>query len=552
MKLISFLLRYSRGLVILAVIASIISGFCNAGLITVIHAKLSRGESAPAALGWAFAVLCIALPVTRFASQVLLTHLSQKAIFDLRMRLVRSIVGAPLRHLERVGAHRLLGALTEDVFTITGALTSIPSLGMHGVIVIGCLLYLGWLSWVGLLVVLGVIAVGMLSFRQAVIRGGPFLTLARQGQDALFGHFRALTEGIKELKLHRGRRDAFLTQSLEPTAAAYQRQNLIGNSFYSAAGNWALFLDFGLIGLLLFVLPRLINISLPALIGYTIIILYMLGPLDFLLSIGATMGRANVAFANLESLRISLVDSSTEEDAVVGQKGNQTWKSLKLIGVSHTYHRERENTSFTLGPIDLTLHTGELVFLVGGNGSGKTTLAKILVGLYSPEAGQISIDGEPVTDKNREQYRQFFSAVFSDFFLFDSLLGLAKPELDEQAKTYLSKLQLDRKVEVENGNLSTTELSQGQRKRLALLTAYLEDRPIYVFDEWAADQDSFFRDVFYHQILHDLKSRGKTVVVISHDDRYYHLGDRVIKLDYGQLEYDKAVLKSVSAELPLV
>ena len=177
-----------------------------------------------------------------------------------------------------------------------------------------------------------------------------------------------------------------------------------------------------------------------------------------------------------------------------------------------------------------------LVFIVGGNGSGKSTLAKLIAGLYVPDAGEILLDGILVDDRNRELYRQLFSTVFADFYLFDRLLGLGLQDLDAQAKTYLEQLQLTHKVTIENGKLSTTALSQGQRKRLALLTAYLEDRPIYLFDEWAADQDPFFREIFYQQLLPELKQRGKAVLVISHDDRYFHLADRLLKLDYGQIQ----------------
>ena len=189
----------------------------------------------------------------------------------------------------------------------------------------------------------------------------------------------------------------------------------------------------------------------------------------------------------------------------------------------------------TVPPIDLTLSPGELVFIVGGNGSGKSTLAKLITGLYVPDAGEILLDGILVDDRNRELYRQLFSTVFADFYLFERLLGLGLQDLDAQAKTYLEQLQLTHKVTIENGKLSTTALSQGQRKRLALLTAYLEDRPIYLFDEWAADQDPFFREIFYQQLLPELKQRGKAVLVISHDDRYFHLADRLLKLDYGQI-----------------
>jgi len=188
-----------------------------------------------------------------------------------------------------------------------------------------------------------------------------------------------------------------------------------------------------------------------------------------------------------------------------------------------------------LGPVDLSFQPGELVFLVGGNGSGKSTLAKIITGLYLPEAGQIRLDGKLVTNQNRDAYRQLFSAVFADFFVFDNLLGLDGADLDGRAGCYLEQLHLQHKVRIANGSLSTTAVSQGQRKRLALLTAYLEDRPFYLFDEWASDQDPHFKNVFYTKLLPDLKARGKTVLVITHDDRYFDTADRLIKLDYGKL-----------------
>jgi len=206
----------------------------------------------------------------------------------------------------------------------------------------------------------------------------------------------------------------------------------------------------------------------------------------------------------------------------------------------HSYHREQDDSHFVLGPIDLSFHRGELVFLVGGNGSGKSTLAKMIAGLYPPEAGEIRLDGQLISDKSRDEYRQLFSAVFSDFYLFDDLLGLHHADLDGQAEEYLTQLHLNHKVKVKNGTLSTTAVSQGQRKRLALLTAYLEDRPFYLFDEWAADQDPVFKDVFYTQLLPELKARGKTILVISHDDRYFDAADRLIKLDYGKIVSDTA------------
>lgn len=178
---------------------------------------------------------------------------------------------------------------------------------------------------------------------------------------------------------------------------------------------------------------------------------------------------------------------------------------------------------------------------MGGNGSGKSTLAKLITGLYIPQSGELCLEGEAIVDSNREAYRQLFSAVFSDFYLFERLVSAEALTLDAQAQAYLEKLQLEKKVSVKDGQLSTTALSQGQRKRLALLAAYLEDRSIYLFDEWAADQDPIFREIFYTQLLSELKQRGKTVLVISHDDHYFHLADRILKLDYGCIESDTAL-----------
>ena len=188
-----------------------------------------------------------------------------------------------------------------------------------------------------------------------------------------------------------------------------------------------------------------------------------------------------------------------------------------------------------LGPVSLAFHPGEVVFLTGGNGSGKTTLAKVLVGLYPPEVGEIRVSGRRVSPADLERYRENFGVVFADYFLFDSLLGVSGHGVDERARQYLGTLQLDHKVQVENSTLSTIDLSQGQRRRLALLAAYMDDRPFYVFDEWAADQNPQFKDVFYLELVPELKSRGKTILVISHDDRYYHVADRVIKLEDGQV-----------------
>lgn len=544
MKLISVLLSYSRRTVILAIIVGIVSGICNAALLAIIHKALTAGREASPNLLWGFIALWFILPTSRIASQVTLSHLVQTAIYDLRIHLSRQILAAPLRQLEEIGPHRLYAALNDDVQAVSNALVSIPTICMQSTILLASLIYLGWLSWPVLIGVVIFMSLAMFTFQMAVRKGSRYLRLAREDQDSLFRHFRALIDGNKELKLHRSRRQSFMERILEATARSFRRHNVIGSGIQTAASGMGQVLFFLLIGLLIFGVPAYTNTSTQVLTGYVILLLFIMMPIELVSMMLPTMFRAQIALEKVESLGLSLAANTTEKEAAETSKELPAWKTIELRGVAHSYYREAENSRFTLGPIDLKLTPGELVFITGGNGSGKTTLAKLLIGLYPPEAGELRINGEPVTDENRDWYRQHFTVVFSDFFLFDSLLGLEAPKLDEKAREYLVKLQLNHKLDVNEGVLSTTQLSQGQRKRLALLTAYLEDRSIYLFDEWAADQDPTFKQTFYHSLLPELKARGKTVIVISHDDRYYEVADRVIKLEDGKLEYDRDQLEA--------
>lgn len=537
MKFLTFVSKYSRAIVVLAIVAGSISGVCKALMIALVNHVLNPHDPADnRLLLLGFLGLCLVEPSTRFVAQGLLTHLGQKAIFDLRMRLMRQLLATPLRRLEEMGGPRIMAVLTDDVSAISATLIGVPILCMQIAVVIGSLAYMAWLSPKTFFVVLAFVIGGGTIFQLAISRGFKYLQQARNQQDALMQHFRTVLDGAKELKLHLQRRHSFLRNVFQPTAEAFRRSNFTGNMIYAASGSFGYQLIlYTLLGLLIFVMPAISGDDLKTLTGFILALFYMLIPLGDILVLFPSLARANIAMDKIESLGLSLAPTKDEETPAPPVKLEQ----LELAGVTHSYHHDSENKTFMLGPIDLAFRPGELTFLVGGNGSGKTTLAKLLCGLYAPESGAIRLNNAPVTDETRDTYRQLFSVVFADFYLFDSLLGLDVRGLDDRAEAYIKQLQLQHKVTVQEGKLSTIELSQGQRKRLALLTAFLEDRPFYIFDEWAADQDPFFREVFYLQLLPELKARGKTVLVISHDDRYYSLGDRIIKLDYGKIESDR-------------
>jgi putative ATP-binding cassette transporter len=537
MNLIYFLLRSAWGMVAIAIVTGFLSGGSSAGLIALISNATIRSLSERLTfIAGGFAGLAVVALITSIISQVMLIRLSQNAVLQLRMRLSRQILSSELSHLEGLGNPRLLATLTEDIQAVANAVYQMPALFINLAIVIGCVGYITWLSWLVLLMVVGLAVVAIASCKWLMNRGEKLLALAREDEDQLFKHLSTLTEGVKELKLHYPRRQVFLEKKLQSTATDFRHHNVSGLTLFAATSSWGQLIFFFALGFVLFALPNLLEMNSQTLSGYILTFTYLVLPMDNIISKLPLLSKASISLQKIDSLGLSLANRS--EISTVPPALKPSLHSLKFKGVTHTYYRDQEDSSFIFGPIDLTLYPQEIVFIIGGNGSGKSTLAKLITGLYIPENGEIFLDGELITDQNREWYRQHFSVVFSDFYLFEELLGLENSDLDTKAQRYLKQLQLDHKVKIENGRLSTIALSQGQRKRLSLLTAYLEDRPIYLFDEWAADQDPSFKEIFYTQLLPDLRDQGKTVLVISHDDRYFHLADRVVKLDYGKIEYD--------------
>ncbi len=542
MTLLRFLIRYSPGMVVWTSAAAMLSGACNTLLLVLITQAMNRHGDFSTALIVAFCALGLGRFATNCLSQVTLAHFSQTTTARLRLDLVSKILSVPLRQIEELGSPKLMVALTEDILEITQATLSIPIFTQNLAYLVGGAVYLAWLS---VPVFIGMFAfgiVGAVTYRILIRRGFGHLSAAREGQDRLFHHFRSLTEGIKELKLHRARREAYLKEDVAQAADVCRRHNFAAELRFIFAQNWNQLLFVALIGLIIFLLPRVANISPQAMTGYIIMTVFLMGPLQGLLGSLSVFGRANVSLRKVEQLGLTL-SNHPADNAVAGGRpfASEPFESLELVQVSHHYHREREDDNFLLGPIDLTLRPGELVFLVGGNGSGKSTLAKVVTGLYPPAGGEIRLNGRAVDDGNRDDYRQCFSTVFSDYFLFDRIVGRGGAAADERAREYLVRLHLDHKVSIRDGAFSTTQLSQGQRKRLALLSAYIEDRPFYLFDEWASDQDPLFKEVFYGELLPELRSLGKAVLVITHDDRYFGRADRVIKLDYGKITREDAV-----------
>ena len=536
-RFLRFVVQRSKSMAWLMVCAGVMSGLLSAGVLALINHVLHHPSDHSLLVMLGFVVLVAGKLLSNLVSQLLLVRFSQDTILDLSLSLCAKILRAPLRRSEQRGAAHILVALTDDVSWVTWAIQCFPQLIMNMAVVLGCGFYLAWLSWGTFLGVAGVTLLGALGYQWLHTSAFSVIYAAREARASLFQHFRSLTDGLKELLMHRARQQEFVNQEIRGAAESYRLTNLDATRRQALAEAWTQFSFYALIGFIVFLFPSVVTVSPEALTGYVVAVLYMMGPIWGIIGALPTLERGQVALENIERLGVSLdVDHEDTQMFAVSSVEAGIPPVVQWNEVVFSYGEEKGvETPFALGPISLELHPGELVYVIGGNGSGKSTFVKVLTGLYQTSQGDVTLAGTRITDANREWYREHFSVVFSDFHLFKKLLGQSDAQAERLVPQYLRLLHMDQKVTVQERTFSTTDLSQGQRKRLALLTAYLEDRPIYVFDEWAADQDPQYKEIFYKILLPDLRTRGKLVVVITHDDRYFHLGDQVIKLEDGKM-----------------
>lgn len=336
-------------------------------------------------------------------------------------------------------------------------------------------------------------------------------------------HYRSIAEGAKELRINRSRRLRLLGESIEGTADAICKKQVNSINQFVVAKGVGSTLFFIVIGVALAFQAFWPSTSTATLSGFILVLLYMKGPLEHLLGTLPNIGRAQVAFRRVAELSEQFTSPEPCLREAKDTPAPTAIDSIELRDVHYQYATDDGSQGFAIGPVNLSLRKGEIVFIVGENGGGKTTLIKLLLGLYVPQRGSVLLDGAPVGEQQRDDYRQLFTTVLSDFFLFEDLVQ-AGGEVPADAMGYLERLEIAHKVSIEDGRFSTLDLSTGQRKRLALLQAWTEGRPVLVFDEWAADQDPTFRRIFYTELLPDLQRLGKTIVVISHDDRYFDAG----------------------------
>ncbi|MCZ7835576.1 multidrug ABC transporter permease/ATP-binding protein [Atlantibacter hermannii] len=506
---------------------SLASAALGIGLIAFINQRLIENVDISLAVLPEFLGLLLLLMAVTLASQLALTTLGHHFVFRLRGEFIKRILDTPVERVEQLGSASLLAGLTSDIRNITIAFVRLPELVQGIILAIGCAWYLAVLSPKMLVVTTVWVAITIWGGFVLVARVYRHLAILRETEDKLYNNYQTVLEGRKELALNRERAEYIFDKVYQPDAKAYRHHIVRADTFHLSAVNWSNIMMLGAIGLVFWMANSLGWADTNVAATFSLTLLFLRTPL--LSAVGAlpTLLTAQVAFNKLNKFHLA-----PYQPEFAHPQPRAPWQTLELRNVEFRYG----DNSFAVGPINLTIHRGELLFLIGGNGSGKSTLAMLLTGLYQPVSGEILLDGQPISANNMDEYRKHFSAVFTDVWLFDQLLGpqgqAVRPELVEQ---WLERLKMSSKLELDNGKILNLKLSKGQKKRVALLLALAEERDIILLDEWAADQDPHFRRDFYQVLLPLMQQMGKTIFAISHDDHYFIHADRLLEMRNGQL-----------------
>lgn len=481
-----------------------------------------------------FAIVFMSILLMRTFSEILLVRVSADVAKDIRTRMYQRILEAPLSALEQMGSSRLIAGINVDVPRIVAGARALPQLIINGITLVGMLAFLMYLNFEAFKLVMMAIAVGILFYQGPMIIGRKIFERSRESQDKLQESIRGLIQGSKELKLDSVKKQTFFEEILCRFESEIQNNDKKAQTIVRATISFGDLISFFVIGCVTFIFVNYHSISQQELIGVIMALLYVTGPIAVLLSAIPVLTVATISYKKLNRL----LSQIPKEDIEAYSGAKPEWQSIRFQDVEYQYESQDEERGFSIGPLSFEVKKGEITFLIGANGSGKSTLSKLLTLHYSPSAGAIAFDGVRVTQSNIAAYRQQISAIYTDYFLFERLLIDVSDDIVEATQQYLSLLHLQEKVSIVNGQFSTLALSDGQRKRLALLVSFLEDKELYLFDEWAADQDPLFKRVFYTQILPELKAKGKAIIVISHDDRFFHVADKVLTMVQGQLSDD--------------
>ncbi len=458
--------------------------------------------------------------------------MTEELIRKLRIRLIKKIRRTDLLFLEKNNDAEIYIRLTQDINTLSQSIPVLIITMDSFFTIIGVLIYCAILSIEYFICLLIFVCLSLLIFYSKYIETRNKFARAGETENDFFETIEGLLSGFKQIKVNY-KRDDHLYEDMGTLANNSDTLNAEGiiNIFQVSILTDALY--FGMIGFFIFAIPQIIDIDAMMIPKLITALLFIYSPLSIIYKFAPHVVMSNIAIEKIE-----ILEKKLDEIKIKTTQPSYTpvdFRSIELSSVSFNYIDQDNQSSFSIGPIDLTINKGETVFIAGGNGSGKSTLLKVFTGLYPACSGKIIFDGKVLSEDALPNFRELFSIIFTDYHLFKKLYGIETID-ENHLNQLLDVMALDHKTAFIEQKFSNLDLSTGQKKRLAYIVALLEDRPVYVFDEWAADQDPEFRKYFYTTILKDLKKLGKTVIAVTHDDRYFDYADRLIEMDDGNIK----------------
>jgi len=512
----------------------IVSALGTTMTIAVVNMALKREDGDSEFMLTAFFLLSIVIYSS--AQRFLMSEASKGAermIAELRRSVLEATRAADYASLQRIGRAPIYKAVTQEAQTISNTLPLIVVGAQQSVLLIFMSLYIAYLSTIAF-VLIGLFGIFAVWFHITRLAGLHKRTEAlKRTQNRLFSAFSGMLAGRKEIAFNEAR-GLDVVAHLQ-THSARTRANT-GRIRRHWAKQYVLTqtLFYILLGVMVFAVPLFTETYHGVVIQATMAALFMIGSLSSLAQGIPAVNDTARSLQNIQALNDELracEQTSDDEEPLAAGPHPET---LTLDGVGYTFKDNQGRSTFTLQPTDATFQRGEIAFITGGNGSGKSTLFRLMTGIVHPDTGYMLLDREPVPEDGFGAYRDRIGVVFSDYYLFRSLLGLGEIDPDK-VSDLLARFELTGKVELVDGTFSTTDLSAGQRKRLALIVALLQDPPILMLDEWAADQDPHFRKVFYREILPSLAAEGRIIICITHDEQYFDIADTLYAMADGRM-----------------
>ena len=512
---------------------SVFVGITNTALIGLINmaaTDVTNGES----VTWQFfafaAMLVLLLLVTRRSNDENI-HSAQTLIYRFKIKIMSDVFKSNLGKIDEIGRNYIMEVLARDTQSVSTAVGVTVTTCQAIATLLFLTLYMATVSMTAFLIIFAsttlILIVGVTELFK--VTGQLQRVAERESQvNAIYADY---LSGYKEIKMNSDRAYEITRLMVKESKRVNQEKGNLVVTITNFFNNLQILL-YVIVGIMVFVVPVISSDFAPHVTTAATTALFLAGSLSGIIVNIPNLSQANVAARTLQSLAKQLSESA-QQVPVDREEIYDQIQSITMEDVCYQHPGQEKRSGFVLGPINYQFDSGKVYFIRGNNGSGKTTLMRILIGLYQPSSGRILVNGNPISEPTTGAYRDMFSVVFSDFHLFKTLYGLPADDV-RRMEDLLKVFQMEGKVSVQNGQFSSLQFSTGQRKRLALIVALLEDRPFIILDEWAADQDPEFRQEFYEKIIPKLRAMGKTVIAITHDDHYYDRADHVLFMANGK------------------